>query len=316
MKNELKYVETVYQKGSFSKAAEVLHLTQPALSLAIARVESEIGMALFDRKSHPLGLTEAGQIYIKTIRQIATLEDELKCQLHDLSDVKIGTVRIGATSYITSCVLPPVLKKFKAQYPAVELQITEAGAYELKELLHARKIDLTFSSHPDERYAFDRRFAFCDHLLLSVPAHEAVNSSAKKFALRGREVVSGIHLKSNCPIVDLKLFRTTPFILLEKKYNLRRRSDEFFAASGFSPVICLEVAQIITAAALSRAGLGAVFLPDRAVETDDDACFYKIASSRAIRRMDIVTNSKGYLSKATQCFIDIFKNCYRSNVES
>ena len=64
MQNELIYIETVWQKGSFSKAAQALYLTQPALSLAIQKVENEIGMPLFDRSKKPLALTEAGQIYL------------------------------------------------------------------------------------------------------------------------------------------------------------------------------------------------------------------------------------------------------------
>ena len=85
MQQEMKYIYTVYQKGSFSKAAEALFMTQPALSISIQKVENEIGMPLFNRDKKPLELTEAGQLYIEKIRQIMHLENELSQQLNDLS---------------------------------------------------------------------------------------------------------------------------------------------------------------------------------------------------------------------------------------
>lgn len=77
MEQELKYIYTVYEKGSFSKAARALYLTQPALSIAVQKAEEKIGMPLFDRSQKPLKLTPAGEVYIEKIRQIRQLEDEL-----------------------------------------------------------------------------------------------------------------------------------------------------------------------------------------------------------------------------------------------
>ena len=90
MQPEMKYIYTVYQCGSFSKAAEKLFLTQPALSISVQKVEHEVGMPLFNRDKKPLELTEAGMIYIQKIEQIQHLEQELAMQLNDLTDLKTG----------------------------------------------------------------------------------------------------------------------------------------------------------------------------------------------------------------------------------
>ena len=74
MQLEMKYIYTVYQCGSFSKAAEKLFLTQPALSISVQKVEHEVGMPLFNRDKKPLEITEAGMIYIQKIEQIQHLE--------------------------------------------------------------------------------------------------------------------------------------------------------------------------------------------------------------------------------------------------
>ncbi|MBP5212174.1 MAG: LysR family transcriptional regulator, partial [Pyramidobacter sp.] len=192
MQNELRYIDMVYQKGSFSKAARALYVTQPALSIAIQKIENEIGMPLFDRSQKPLRLTEAGRIYIEKIRQMERLENELHNQLLDLTSMLSGSVRIGATSYIISCVLPPVLNRFRELHPGVRLEIAEAGSYELKEMLRDQRIDITFLSVPEKDSPFSVTPAFTDQLLLAVPAGFAVNARLKGCALTAAQVRHGV----------------------------------------------------------------------------------------------------------------------------
>ena len=308
MQTEMKYIYTVYQKRSFSKAAQALFLTQPALSIAVQKVEEEIGMPLFDRTQKPLGLTEAGAIYIEKIRQIQIIENELKDQLQDLSEMNVGKIRIGATSYFISYILPPVLLSYKKRYPGIELEIVEAGAYELKELLREQKLDITlkeplFKSHP----------AFQDRILLAVPSSFPVNAGLEKFSMTGGDILAQQHLHFECPPVDLARFADTPFILLESNYDFRKRADSFFAAAGIQPPVCVEVAQIVTAYALARSGIGATFVSDRIVtEERGDILFYKIVFPLVIRNMYIVTNKKSYITRATQLFIDMLSRYYQA----
>lgn len=69
MQQDFKYIYQLYLDGSFSKAAENLYLTQPALSIAIQKIEASMGMPLFDRSKRPLKLTQAGEIYIQAIKR-------------------------------------------------------------------------------------------------------------------------------------------------------------------------------------------------------------------------------------------------------
>ena len=76
MDQEMKYIERVYQEGSFSKAAEALYMTQPALSLAVKRVEESIGAEIFDCSRRPLQLTDAGRVYLNGVQRIRLAEDQ------------------------------------------------------------------------------------------------------------------------------------------------------------------------------------------------------------------------------------------------
>jgi len=313
MKNEQEYIFTVYQKGSFSKAAQALYLTQPALSIAIQKVESEIGMPLFDRSQKPLGLTEAGHIYIEKLKQMRVLENELHNQLLDLTDLKSGNLRIGATSYLLSCILPPVLLRYKQTYPGVSLEIVEAGSYELREQLRDQRLDITFVSHLDKDTPFIGRPAFQDRLLLAVPADYPINKELKRLSMTCRDIRTGQHLDPSQPSVDPLRFEGLPFVLLEPKYDLRRRSDIFFQEAGLVPNVSMEVAQIVTAYALAQAGIGATVVPDRAVVSGQgNVVFYKLAHPKSIRNMHIATNCHSYLSCAAEHFIHMLVAHYRA----
>lgn len=312
MRNEQEYIYMVYQKGSFSKAAQALYLTQPALSIAIQKIENEIGMPLFDRNQKPLGLTEAGHIYIEKLKQMRMLENELNSQLLDLTSMNTGNVRIGATSYMISCILPPVLLRFKNKYPGVNLDIVEAGAYELKEQLRDQKLDITFISQMGKETQFSSYPAFQDRLILAVPAALPVNAELKELAMTSEDIQAGRHREDTRPSVDLKRFENVPFILLESKYNLRRRTDAFFQEAGTYPSVSMEVAQIVTAYALAQAGIGVTFIPDRAVvKNHRDTVFYKLSYPQAVRDMSIITNKRSYISCAARYFIDMFTAYYR-----
>ena len=93
MQQDMKYVYQVYLDGSFSKAAENLHLTQPALSIAIQKIEASIGMPLFDRSARPLQLTAAGEIFVDAIKRMESLEQDLKHQISDIQNLNSGEIR-------------------------------------------------------------------------------------------------------------------------------------------------------------------------------------------------------------------------------
>lgn len=316
MRNEQEYIYMVYQKGSFSKAAQALYLTQPTLSIAIQKVESEIGMPLFDRSQKPLTLTDAGRIYIEALEEMRIVEHKLNSQLLDLTSMNVGSVRIGATNYFLSYILPPILLRFKKQYPGITLNITEAGAYELRELLKEQKLDITFLSHLDGSTSFKSYPAFRDRILLAVPADLPVNCLMEDCSMTCADIQAGRPWMDDQPCVDLKLLQDIPFVLLESKYDLRRRANSFFDAYGIEPNVYMEVSQIITAYNLAQAGIGATFVPDRAVGKNcKELLFYKLASPRADRNMMIATNRKSYLSTPVSCFVQMLIDYYNKGIQ-
>lgn len=315
MEQEMKYIYTVYKHASFSKAASALFMTQPALSLAVQRVEAKVGMPLFDRTCKPLKLTAAGELYIRKYVEIENLENELEQQINDLSTLQAGTLRIGGSHYINSYVLPPVLAAFAREYPKVRLELTEAGSSDLLQMLYDHDIDITFNCTEKPNDSFRRAPCFIDMILLAVPADFPVNRRLADCAFTSDDILEKKHQLFGTPGVSMAEFADTPFILLTPGNNLYSRSSRFFEAAGVTPDIRLQVSQLVTAWHLSCAGMGAAFISDFLVTSrTDKVLFYKISSPGTIRVFDIAMSGRHYVSNAMKAFEELFREWYGMNI--
>ena len=312
MRQEMQYIYQVYQSGSFSKAAQALYLTQPALSIAIQKVEAEIGMPLFNRDKKPLELTAAGEVYIEKVRQIMHLEAELTRELNDLSNLNTGSLVLGGTHYLNSYILPPVLTAFRKQWPGVELRLVEAGSYELVDMLRENQIDLTFNCIPNPKDRFRRVPIFKDNVLLAVPTSYPINKTMKDYALTARDIMFRRNLMPGCPAVGIAPFASLPFLLLTKGNNLYSRSMALFEQAHLQPNVQLQVSQLVTAYHLACSGMGATFISDWMVLYDhDDMLYYKIDSPLAVRQFDAVSSSRNYLSRPQAAFMEMLQSYYK-----
>ena len=96
---QLQYVLTLYQEGSFSRAADTLNITQPSLSQYIKKIEREIGLELFDRTNGDVRITDAGRVYIEAGKKILDIEHQMENSFTDLASYKTGSLIIGAAPY-------------------------------------------------------------------------------------------------------------------------------------------------------------------------------------------------------------------------
>lgn len=301
----MKYIYQIYQDGSFSKAAEHLFMTQPALSIAVKRVESSLGAELFDRSRHPLELTQAGEFYLQAIRYIQNMENELKIAVNDLRELRTGLLRVGGTHYLNSYLLAGVLADFSREYPGIQLQITEDSSPKLVQALEKWELDLTFSCDPELVGRFEHRPAFHDHILLAVPQTAPVPQSAKEKALSAAEVLAGKHLLKDCPQVPLSLFQNLEYILLGQGNNLRERSIQMFDEAGFQPAVKMTLAQMVTAYRFADNGIGATFISDRLVRSSSSRLdFYKLDSPLTDRLFYFLLPEHNYTPFAVKAFLE------------
>lgn len=303
MRQEDKYIYQVYCEGSFSKAAQKLFVTQPALSLAIQRVEQQIQMPLFDRSSRPLSLTEAGRAYIENIEKKMSLKQDLQRQLDDIRDRNTGSIRLGGSHYFNAFLLPDILAGFQEAYPGIRISLHEHDAAALAQMLMEKKLDLTFSCYSNFVKDFDHFPAFYDHIVLAVPDTWPINNSLKSYALSAADIVADKHLSEEHPAVSLEWFRDQTFLLLEEGINLRSRCQQMFQEVGVEPIVKMHLSQMVTAYRLAEHQMGATFISDRVISIHDQGlCYYKLGHPLADRLFYLLMPKDMYVSYATKTF--------------
>ena len=303
MEQDMKYIYQIWQDRSFTKAAEHLFITQPALSTAVRRVEETIGAPLFDRSRRPLELTEAGMIYIEAIRKMNYLENELSTRINDLHELKTGSLRIGGTHYLNCYILAPFLAAFMRKYPGIQTDLIENSAAGLVEELQERKIDMMFSCDPKVIRRFDNVPAFEDHILLAVHRDTPLGEERMKYALSAKDILD--HKHQYADKVPLSMFSDLEFILLDKGNNLYDRSSRMFEEARFTPKIRLLLSQLVTAFRMADNGIGAAFICDRLIRSPrSNLLFFLIDSPETVRSFRLLFREMTYTPLAVRAFAE------------
>ena len=184
-------VRAICEYGSFSRAAEELYIGQSSLSMAIQRIEAELGMPLFDRRQHPVRLTAAGEEYMQYYRQIMPLQNNMMAKIKDLSDLKTGTVTFGGTHYLLSYILPETIVSFTQRYPGIDLQIVEAQSGEFKDKLMNCEIDFCLKCDATDPKLQTIAHAFFDKLYLAVPRSMVAQKNLGENYLTAEDIREG-----------------------------------------------------------------------------------------------------------------------------
>lgn len=305
MEQNMQYIYQVYRDGSFTKAAEALYLTQPALSMAVRQEEKNIGSALFDRSRRPLTLTPAGEAYIRAVERMKYLEADLSRELEDLRDLRTGRLHIGGTHYLNCFLLAELLAGFSRKYPSIQLEVSEDSSARLANRLEKREMDLIFSCDPELIERFEHQPAFYDHVLLAVPRSVPISTELAQCAMSAEDIQRGSYLSPSSPRVPLERFRELEFILLQKGNNLHDRSLRMFDSAGFTPKVKLALSQLVTAYRFAENGVGATFVCDRIVraEPSQTLAFYSIDSPEVDRLFYTLLPQRNYTAYAVKAFI-------------
>ena len=144
----MRYVLAVAEHENFSLAAQACHVGQPALSQQVARLEKELGVALFTRSSRGAFLTEAGREFVRRAGEIVQRADALQAEMSLYAGVRRGTLNLGIITSLQCIDFGGLLSAFCGSYPDVSVNILQDGTYRLMELLMDRKIDAAFLNRP------------------------------------------------------------------------------------------------------------------------------------------------------------------------
>ena len=282
----LEYIYAIYQERSFSKAAQRLYITQPALSNKVKKVEERLKTPLFDRSTNPIRLTPAGEAYIKAAKQIMAVEKEFEEELHALSTERSGSITIGSSAFFCAHVLPELAAEFQEKHPGYMVNLLEGNTDDLTQCLHSGVVDFTLDVDNLDTRIFIGRPWRDEHILLAVPAHRPVNERLKDRRLSFEDVRSGRFFDKDCPRTGLEHFAGEDFLLLKKGNDIHQRALKMCGNAGFKPRIKMYLDQMLTSYYVADNGHGAAFIRSaiaRYVKNTDRLFFYKLDDDNVMR---------------------------------
>ncbi|MBL8891763.1 MAG: LysR family transcriptional regulator [Planctomycetaceae bacterium] len=243
--DQLRYFLRVAETKSFTRAAELLIVSQPALSRSVQKLEEELGVPLLVRKSRSLELSDAGEKFKSRAEQILALVDETKIQLTD--DGKKGRIRIGAIPTIAPYFLPAFLRTFAKRFPQAISAVYEDTTKNLLHQIAQGEIDLAVLALPVSEKHLEVQSLFDEELLVALPRDHAL---CEKSQLR------------------LKDLEEVPFVMLDEPHCLSDTILSFCRSRSLQPVVVGRTNQLSTVQELVSLNHGISMVPKMAEQLD------------------------------------------------
>ena len=235
----LRYFQTVAECGSYSRGAELLRISQPAVSRQIGKLEDEIGARLFRRHAHGVGLTEAGQVLLRHCHSVLRELDQARMEIRNGMQGPSGSIAFAVPPAAAHFLVPALVQRFGARYPNVFLKLLGGFSGHIHEWLVREQVDIA-----------------CLHDPLPQKGFEITPLVKEEVFLVGRPDVVP-HGREHVRIADLAAVR---LIVPSRPNASRRLLDNWVARTGISLNIRAEVDDHLMIRALIQAGVGCSLL--------------------------------------------------------
>ena|SRR5256714_4197511 len=245
---QLKAFVAIAETGTFTAAAERVHVTQAAISMQIRQLEMESGVKLFVRAPRRVILTEGGEKLLERAQVILREHDSALHELAALSGAEKGRLRIGSASAMVSGEpLPRILKQLKAKHPGVETSVRSGTSDELVQRLLSGGLDVAFVSLPVDARGVQTELLNEDYLVaIASPRHKlAKQKVVSAYALAGEKLILG-----------------------ERGGNTRRLIDQFFAHAGVTPQVVMELSRLAAIKRMVEEDMGVGIVPLQSVRDE------------------------------------------------
>ncbi len=284
----LQVFRAVATERSFSRAAAKLFRTQPAVSLAVQRLEEELGEKLIDRTGKGLLLTDAGQVVLDHARRVDNLRASMETALRELRDNAAGRLAIGANES-TALYLLPHVTAYRRLYPHVAVQVRRSLSSRLPSQLVDGDLELGVISYDPRDPRLSSTVIYRDHLAFVVsPRHRLARRRSVSIRDLGLENFIAHNVVS--PYRDLVL--------------------EAFRRHGVALRMDVEMPTIETIRKLVQAGEGVAFLPRMCVEPEIERralCEVTVRELKLTRQVRVVYPARRALSHASRAFLALVK---------
>ena len=278
----IRYMLAVAEHSNFTRAAEVLHVSQPALSQQIKQLEETLGVQLFDRTGRTVRLTDMGSVYIEYARRALVDLEAGRRAILDVRDLSHGELRLAMTPTFTEYLVAPLVERFSAEYPGITLSVCEMTLDSIELALSDDRVDLGIGFAGVRSDEIEVRALFDEKLTIVV-------GKDHPFA------------RKKTP-VSLQELADAPLALLTRDFATRAHIDAYFQSHRLSPKITVEANSISAVVKIVRYGRMATILPD-AIAREHGALNHVESSAVLPSRTVALLSRKGaYRSAASQAF--------------
>jgi len=279
--DQLRYFLRVAGRSNFTRAAEDLGISQPALSRSIQKLEEELGQPVFERKARSVSLTEAGVLLQSRAQQVLTIIEDTKAEITD--DGQSGRVRVGAIPTIAPYFLPNLLRQFSSEFPNSSLIVQENTTDSLLKSCTQGEIDLAILALPVPTKYLEVEELFEEELLLVLPPEHPLVEKLK------------IRLSDVEPL---------PFVLLDEAHCLSDNIVSFCRQRSFQPVAVERTSQLTMVQELVSLSHGVSMIPAmaRVLDQSDRRVYRSLTGRKPTRKIAVVWNPYRFQSRLQRAF--------------
>lgn len=283
---QLRAFVTIAQTLNFAQAGERLHLSQPALSLTIKGLEEDLGGPLLVRSTRSVSLTPEGEILLPLARQLLADWDNTEERLRQHFTLQLGKVSIAAMPSFAANLLPDALRRFKDQYPKVNVAVHDVINEEVVEMVRQRRVELGIGFEPESVRSLSFEPLFLDRFVAVVPRESSW---------------------ANAPSVTWAQLLEADFITLQRPSAVRLLLEADLRERHGRLAVALESHQLSTVGRMVACGLGVSAVPAlcrQQMEASGALCL-ALEEPRIERRIGLMRLADHQLSSAAQAMHDV-----------
>jgi LysR family carnitine catabolism transcriptional activator len=280
---------TVARLNSFTRAAKVLHLSQPALTKQVRHLEELLGVRLFDRDTRSVGLTRVGTELNPVAARLLREVEAIVFNTRELAAKARGIIRVAALPSLCSTILPIALARYRALHPGVSVALRDVVAQRVVSLVKAEEVDFGIGSAPGGEPEIQFSSLLSDRMVVAFPARHSLRQSKS---------------------VKLNQLLKFPLILMATDSSVRKLVDGAFASINRLVMPAFEATYMSTAAGMVKAGLGITILPSSAIPMGELAGLLTRPISHPVitRELGVLEKSARSLSPAAEGFLRILES--------
>jgi DNA-binding transcriptional LysR family regulator len=275
------FVEIVRQ-GSFTLAAERLHVAQPAVSISIRKLEDELDLILLNRQEKRVTLTAEGELLMRHAERILDNLAAAELEMAEIRGLTHGEVRIGIPPMMSSYYFPLIIRNFCACYPKLKLSVNGEGAARIQRLLAKGELDMGVIAGQKLADGLESKHFLREEIVACVPLTHPMAERKK---------------------ITLKEFLLEPLILFKEGYYMRELMDELFACETLQPRVVFETNLFSLVRSLIKEKLGISTFLRMVVSSDNELVAVSFDPPLHLD-LFIAWKADRHLSRANRAFID------------